>query len=129
SLARDFEREYAAQTGRAIRLKVERIPYEGLLPKLKYAAITHTAPDICRVDNAWVLTLAYGQAVVPLDTLPNFGTTLDEAASHYVPAAIATNVVEVPERGGPWQRHLFGLPDQTNCVALFWNRALFRASA
>jgi multiple sugar transport system substrate-binding protein len=129
ALARDFERDYAARTGRAVRLKVERIPYEGLLPKLKYAAITHTAPDICRVDNAWVLTLAYGRAVAALDTLPNFATTLDDEASHYVAAAIATNVVETPEAGGPWQRHLYGLPDQTNCVALFWNRALFRAAA
>lgn len=127
-LARDFEREYAAATGRAVRLDVQRVPYEGLLPKLKYAAITHTAPDICRVDNAWVLTLAYGQAVVPLDTLANFGGTIESVSADYVPAAIATNTIEVPSEGG-WQRHLFGLPDQTNCVALFWNRALFRASA
>src|SRR5215203_3333880 len=129
ALARDFEREFAATSGRQVRLKVERVPYEGLLPKLKYAAITHTAPDICRVDNAWVLTLAYGKAVAPLDTLPNFGGSLDDVGSHYVPAALATNVVEVPGDGGPWQRHLYGLPDQTNCVALFWNKALFRASA
>lgn len=129
ALARDYEREVTTRTGKTVRLKVERVPYEGLLPKLKYAAITDTAPDICRVDNAWVLTLAYGKAVVPLDTLPTFGTTLDEEASKYVPAAIATNVIEVPEANGEWNRHLFGLPDQTNCVALFWNKALFAASA
>lgn len=129
AIARDYERERASRGGAPVRLKVERVPYEGLLPKLKYAAITHTAPDICRVDNAWVLTLAYGQALVPLDTLPSFQTSLDDEASKYVSAAIATNVVETPTGGGPWQRHLYGLPDQTNCVALFWNRALFRASA
>ena len=129
ALSRDYEREVTTRTGKAVRLKVERVPYEGLLPKLKYAAITDTAPDICRVDNAWVLTLAYGKAVVPLDTLPTFGTTLDEEAAKYVPAAIATNIIEVPEANGAWNRHLFGLPDQTNCVALFWNKALFAASA
>lgn len=130
TLAREYEQQYVSRTGQKVRLKVERVPYEGLLPKLKYAAITHTAPDICRVDNAWVLTLAFGKAVVPLDTLPSFGRTIDDAAADYVPAAYATNVVDVPSSsGGAWERHLFGLPDQTNCVALFWNRALFRASA
>lgn len=129
-LAREFEASVASRTGRNVKLDVERVPYEGLLPKLKYAAITHTAPDVCRVDNAWVLTLAYGKAAVPLDTLPEFGASLDDDGAKYVPAAYATNVVEVPgEKGGPWERHLFGIPDQTNCVALFWNRALFAASA
>lgn len=129
TLAHEYEREASARMGQTVRLKVERVPYEGLLPKLKYAAITDTAPDICRVDNAWVLTLAYGKAVVPLDTLPGFGTTIDEESARYVPAAIATNRIEVPDAAGVWAPHLFGLPDQTNCVALFWNKALFRASA
>jgi ABC-type glycerol-3-phosphate transport system substrate-binding protein len=128
-LASDFERERAAATGKRVDVRLERVPYEGLLPKLKYAAITHTTPDVCRVDNAWVLTLAYGKAIVPLDTLPSFGMTIDEAAEQYVEAALATNVVEAPDEAGSWQRHLYGLPDQTNCVALFYNRALFREAA
>ena len=130
TLAREYEAEYQQRTGRRVAVRLERVPYEGLLPKLKYAAITHTTPDVCRVDNAWVLTLAYGKAVVPLDTLPSFGTTIDEEAARYVPAAIATNVVETREGdSGAWTRHLYGLPDQTNCVVLFWNRKLFRESA
>jgi multiple sugar transport system substrate-binding protein len=128
-LARDFERDHEARTGRPVRLDVQRVPYEGLLPKLKYAAITHTAPDVCRVDNAWVLTLAYGKALAPLDTLPSFGVPLDAETAKYVPAAISTNLVDVPDGHGGWERHLFGLPDQTNCVTLFWNRSLFAASA
>ena len=32
ALARDFEREYAAKTGREVRLDLQRVPYEGLLP-------------------------------------------------------------------------------------------------
>lgn len=130
-LVSEFEQQASARHGTPVRVKVDRIPYEGLLPKLKYAAITHTTPDICRVDNAWVLTLAYGKAVVPLDTLPSFGRTLDEEAAQYVPAAIATDVLLTPgeDEGAPWERHLYGLPDQTNCVALFWNRQLFRDAA
>jgi multiple sugar transport system substrate-binding protein len=129
SLAHDFEREREQRTGRRATIRVERIPYEGLLPKLKYAAITHTTPDVCRVDNAWVLTLAYGKAIMPLDTLSSFGTTMDEEAARYVPAAIANNILEAPDDEGSWARHLYGVPDQTNCVALFWNRSLFRESA
>lgn len=128
-LARDFEREKLATTGKRVSVRLERVPYEGLLPKLKYAAITHTTPDVCRVDNAWVLTLAYGKAILPLDTLPAFGASIDEAAEEYVAAALATNVVEAPDENGTWKRHLYGLPDQTNCVALFYNKALFRESA
>jgi ABC-type glycerol-3-phosphate transport system substrate-binding protein len=128
-LARDFERERLAATGKRVSVRLERVPYEGLLPKLKYAAITHTTPDVCRVDNAWVLTLAYGKAIVPIDTLPGFTMSIEEAEKQYVAAALATNVVEAPADDGTWQRHLFGLPDQTNCVALFYNKALFRESA
>jgi multiple sugar transport system substrate-binding protein len=129
ALARDFERDYAAKTGREVRLDLQRVPYEGLLPKLKYATLTDTAPDICRVDNAWILTLAYGKAVMPLDTLPNFGGTLESVSAEYVPAAIKTNTIAVPGEDGVWREHLFGLPDQTNCTALFWNKELFRESA
>jgi multiple sugar transport system substrate-binding protein len=128
-LARDFEREHLEKTGKRVAVRLERVPYEGLLPKLKYAAITHTTPDVCRVDNAWVLTLAYGKAIVPLDTLESFGGTIDDAATQYVSAAIATNIVEAPDEAGVWTRHLYGLPDQTNCVALFYNKALFREAA
>jgi len=128
-LAREFEREKLAATGKRVSVRLERVPYEGLLPKLKYAAITHTTPDVCRVDNAWVLTLAYGKAIVPLDTLPSFTGTIDDMERQYVAAALATNVVEAPDDAGTWNRHLYGLPDQTNCVALFYNKALFRESA
>ncbi len=127
-LARDFERERLSSTGTPVSVRLERVPYEGLLPKLKYAAITHTTPDVCRVDNAWVLTLAYGKAIVPIDTLPG-ASTIEEAEKQYVSAALATNIVEAPSEDGSWQRHLYGLPDQTNCVALFYNKALFRESA
>lgn len=128
-IATDFQDDYLKKHGKPLQLNLQRIPYDGLMPRLKYACLANATPDICRVDNAWPLTLAYGKALVPLDTLPNFNSTIDEMAKEYVPAAIESNIVEVKKDNGNWERHLYGIPDQTNCVALFWNKELFRQSA
>lgn len=128
-IANDFQDDYLKKHGKPIELNLQRIPYDGLMPRLKYACLANATPDICRVDNAWPLTLAYGKALVPLDTLSNFNSSIDEMAKEYVPAAIESNIVEVKKEDGSWERHLYGIPDQTNCVALFWNKELFRQSA
>ncbi|MBL8151454.1 MAG: extracellular solute-binding protein [Blastocatellia bacterium] len=126
-IAADFEKQYFQKHGKALRLNLQRIPFDGLMPRIKYACLANEAPDICRVDNAWVLTLAYGQALVPLDKLQNFNSTLDEISKEYVPAAIDSNIIDI-KKAGKTERGLYGIPDQTNCVALFWNKDLFRAS-
>lgn len=128
-IAQDFQTEYNKKHGKSLYLNLQRIPYDGLMPRLKYACLANATPDICRIDNAWPLTLAYGKSIIPLDTLPSFNTTIDELAQEYVPAAIASNIVETKADNGTWEKHLYGIPDQTNCVALFWNKELFRQSA
>jgi len=128
-IAQDFQTEYSKKHGKSLHLNLQRIPYDGLMPRLKYACLANATPDICRIDNAWPLTLAYGKSIIPLDTLPSFNTTIDELAQEYVPAAIASNIVETKADNGTWEKHLYGIPDQTNCVALFWNKELFRQSA
>ncbi|MBI4853805.1 MAG: extracellular solute-binding protein [Acidobacteria bacterium] len=128
-IAEDFQKDYLNKTGKEVNLNLQRIPYDGLMPRLKYACLANATPDICRIDNAWPLTLAYGKSLVALDNLPNFKSTIDEMAKEYVPAAIESNIVEIKTDKGIWERHLYGIPDQTNCVALFWNKELFRQSA
>lgn len=128
-IATEFERQYFQKHGKQLRLNLQRIPFDGLMPRIKYACLADATPDICRVDNAWVLSLAYGQALVPLDELPNFNSTIEQAEKEYVPAAIDSNIIETPnEQTGRVERHLYGIPDQTNCVALFWNKDLFKQS-
>lgn len=124
-----FRQEFKAKTGKELVLRVSRVAHDGMLPKLKVSCQTHTTPDICRVDCAHVVPLAFGKAIYSLDTLENFGTDIDTFASSFVPAAIESNIIEVKGNQGKWERHLFGIPDQTNCVALFWNKAMFREKA
>ncbi len=128
-IAEDFQKDYLKKNGKALHLNLQRIPYDGLMPRLKYACLAGATPDICRVDNAWPLTLAYGKSLIALDSLPNFKSTIDELAQEYVPAAIDSNIIDIKTDSGTWEKHLYGIPDQTNCVALFWNKELFRQSA
>jgi multiple sugar transport system substrate-binding protein len=127
-IAADFEREYLQKYGKKLRLNLQQIPFDGLMPLIKSACLAKATPDICRVDNAWVLSLAYGKALVPLDKLGNFNSTLDGVQQEYVPAAIDSNIIDTRNNENQWERHLYGIPDQTNCVALFWNKDLFRQS-
>ncbi|MBI3891233.1 MAG: extracellular solute-binding protein [Candidatus Wallbacteria bacterium] len=125
-----FEKWYAGKHGKPIRIILGRVPFEGLLPKLKTACQTRTTPDICRVDVAHVVQLAYGQAIVALDELQGFGGGLpDKLRTEYVPAAYDSNLLELKQHGGQWIKHLYGLPDQTNCLCLFYNKRLFREGA
>jgi len=110
-----------------IFIKPSQVPFGGLLPKLKTACQTHTTPDICRVDCAHVVPLAFGHAVYPLDQLKSFKDefkSIEEMRALYVEAAVDSNIIRV-RRGKEWETHLFGLPDTTNCVALFRNKSMF----
>jgi multiple sugar transport system substrate-binding protein len=46
--------------------------------------------------------------------------------AHFVEAALASNLVPVPAGGGRFETGLYGIPEQTNCLVLLRNRALFR---
>jgi multiple sugar transport system substrate-binding protein len=116
-----FEREYKAKTGK----RLSRVPFDGLLPKLKLSTQAGTTPDICRVDCAHVVPLAFGQALYSLDQLSNFKGTIKEYREKFIKAAIDSNIISVPVKG-KWQDHLFGIPDQTNCVVLYRNQQIFR---
>lgn len=124
-LAREFEPLAEKEFGVKVRLNIQRVPFDGLLSKLKTAALTHTTPDICRVDIGDMPTLAYGKALLALDQTEGFGNVdLETYRKDFVAAAIGSNIVTIGK-----ETHLYGLPDQTTCVALYWNKKLFRQSA
>ena len=50
-----------------IKIVAERVPFDGLLPKLTSAAIANRTPDIARVDIGHIPRLAWGKAIEPLD--------------------------------------------------------------
>ena len=129
-LARDFETEAVKQFGGPVHLNIQRVPFDGFLSKLKTAALTHTTPDIARVDIGDMPTLAFGKATLALDKVEGFWDSeggihdLDAFRKQFVDAAIGSNLITIGK-----ETHLYGLPDQTTCVALYWNRELFRKNA
>lgn len=124
-MLKPFEDNYAKETGKELKIRLSRVPFEGLLPKLKLSTQAGTTPDICRVDCAHVVPLAFGQAVYALDELKTFKGTIDEYRKNFVPAAIDSNIISV-RRNNKWEEHLFGIPDQTNCVVVYRNQEIFR---
>ena len=99
-----------------IKIVAERVPFDGLLPKLTSAAIAHRTPDIARVDIGHIPRLAWGKAIEPLD---RFGAATVIAGMHRVAVGVAR--VKVP---GEAQPQVFAIPDQLTTVALFYNKQL-----
>ncbi|MBD3348165.1 MAG: extracellular solute-binding protein [Candidatus Eisenbacteria bacterium] len=95
-----------------VTIEVVRLPFAGAEPKIMTALTTKTEPDIARVDVSFLAKLAHKNALLPLDdrVSPEF---LDDI----VPVALAS----CRYRGQLW-----GIPDQTNGLCLFYNKELFR---
>ena len=125
-VCRDFEKGHLAETGQTVQIETYRVPFDGLLPKLRTVAASRRAPDICRVDVAHVVPMAYGQAILPLNEIDGFPAASVEAARKtYVPAAVDSCLFALPGE----EPKLWGVPEQTNTVVLFYNRAHFRGKA
>lgn len=89
-----------------------RIPFEGHKPKIRTALTVGQGPDMARVDWSFVCELARKNSVVDLGTLG-----FDSIRSQYLQAPLEACLVD-----GKY----YGLPDQSNCVALFYNRQIFK---
>lgn len=99
-----------------IKIVAERVPFDGLLPKLTSAAIANRTPDIARVDIGHIPRLAWGKAIEPLD---HFGAEKLLQGMH----RIARPVASVTLPGKPTSE-IFAIPDQLTTVALYYNKKL-----
>ena len=99
-----------------IKIVAERVPFDGLLPKLTSAAIAHRTPDIARVDIGHIPRLTWGKVIAPLDL---FGA--EKVIDAMLPVARRVATVKLPERQ---KGEIFALPDQLTTVALYYNRRL-----
>jgi ABC-type glycerol-3-phosphate transport system substrate-binding protein len=95
-----------------VTIDVVRLPFAGAEPKIQTALTTKTEPDIARVDVSFLSKLASKNALLPLD--------------EYVPAEFASDILPVALASCGFGGALYGLPDQTNGLCLFYNKALFR---
>lgn len=129
-LSAQFCRDYYQKTGKRVKITGNQTPFDDLVTYIRIACMAGKNPDIARVDALKVLELAYHQVLVELDQLENFGAgSIDEKSGEYLPAPFATNVVEVKTKEGKSETHLYGLPEQNTCLALFWNKELFAKRA
>ncbi|MCK5683189.1 extracellular solute-binding protein [bacterium] len=101
-----------------IKLNIQLIPWGGHQNKLRTACNTKTAPDIARIDLALTPLLALGKAIEPLDS---YG--VGKYKKIIVDAAFDTNIVYNMRTK---KNNIYGLPDKTDCVALFYNKKHFR---
>lgn len=106
----DIVSEWEASNA-SFTIRPVRIPFEGHKSKLRTALTVGHGPDMARVDWSFVCELARKNAVVNLETLG-----FDEVRDQYV---------EAPLQSGYIDGKYYSIPDQTTCVALFYNRKLF----
>jgi ABC-type glycerol-3-phosphate transport system substrate-binding protein len=108
-------REIVAQFEAAhpgVTIDVVRLPFAGAEPKIQTALTTRTEPDIARVDVSFLAKLAHKNALLEL--------------SDRVPDAFLADLLPVALASCRYRGRLWGLPDQTNGLCLFYNKELFR---
>ncbi|HRP68535.1 MAG TPA: extracellular solute-binding protein [Turneriella sp.] len=111
ALVADFEKAHPQ-----IKIKAERVPFDGLLPKLTSAAIAHRTPDIARVDIGHVARLAWGHVISPLNQL-----RAEETVGAMLPIAAKVASVKTPRDK---VAQLYAIPDQLTTVALYYNKKI-----
>ncbi len=95
-----------------IEIEVQRIPFDGMEQKVLTALAARSTPDIARVDYAFVAKLADRNAILPIDE-----ELISDLKGHILKAALYSNY---------YKGKFFGLPDQSTCIALFYNRKIFK---
>lgn len=98
-----------------IKVDSVQIPYGDLLAKFVAAAAAGDPPAVLRSDIAWVPTLAADGALVNMSHQKWAQPILKGA----LPGPLSTNY---------YQGNYYGIPDDTNTQAMFWNKTLFAAA-
>ncbi len=89
-----------------------RIPFDGHKAKIRTALTVGQGPDMARVDWSFVCELARKNSVA---NLGEYG--FDSIKDQYLQAPLNACCVD---------NKYYGLPDQSNCIALFYNRSIFK---
>ncbi|RMH58478.1 MAG: extracellular solute-binding protein [Candidatus Hydrogenedentota bacterium] len=122
-IVKSFEEWYAKERGEEVHVRVKRIPFDQHIQKIKFSAITRTAPDIVRVDAGELIDLVYGQIVYDLKEID---PKIEEYLSTFMP--VARESVRIPLRhpDGKVRTGVYGIPDQLTGVAIYYNRTMFK---
>ncbi len=101
----DFAQEYPY-----ITVNLQQVPFSDALNKYKTVAQAGNAPDVFRADIGWTTELASLGYLMSLDA---FMTPAEQA--DFLPAALAYT---------RYDKHIWGVPQVTDCLALFYNKDL-----
>jgi multiple sugar transport system substrate-binding protein len=128
-----FWHSYVAATNPALKRLVERFEAEHpdiklkvqyvqtgdvLLQKLAAAVMTNTVPDVCWVRTNWIGPMVHEEAIYDIEELAEqYGGFSKEDEEDFVPSLI---------KAAYYKGKLRGLPIQATCMALGYNRDLFR---
>jgi arabinogalactan oligomer / maltooligosaccharide transport system substrate-binding protein len=93
-----------------ISVKLQQVPFSDALNKYKTVAQAGNAPDIFRAEIAWTTELASMGYLMSLDAFIN-----KEAQTDFIPQALAYS---------RYDNHIWGFPQVTDCLALFYNKRL-----
>jgi arabinogalactan oligomer/maltooligosaccharide transport system substrate-binding protein len=97
-----------------VRIKLDAVPFADAQAKFEFAATANVAPDILRCEIAWTPLYADLGFLLPLETLVNRAELAD-----FLAAPLFYTLY-----GG----HLWGIPQVTDCLAIFYNRRLLKAA-
>jgi arabinogalactan oligomer / maltooligosaccharide transport system substrate-binding protein len=104
----EFKQEYPH-----ITVELQQVPFSDALNKYKTVAQAGQAPDVFRSEISWTTELASLGYLLSLDAF------LDETAQQdYLPAAL---------RYARYNKHIWGVPQVTDCLALFYNKQMVGA--
>lgn len=105
SILEDFQREYPH-----ITVQLQQVPFSDALNKYKTVAQAGNAPDVFRAEIAWTTELASLGYLMSLDAFMT-----DELKADFLPSSMAYT---------QYHDHIWGLPQVTDCLALFYNKKL-----
>lgn len=103
------------QENPGIKVVDETVPYAGMLQKFIAESAAGNPADLMRSDIAWMPQLASEGVLLETSRQSWFGP-IKKAA---LPGPLSTNA---------YQGNYYGVPDDTNTQALFWNKADFAAA-
>jgi arabinogalactan oligomer/maltooligosaccharide transport system substrate-binding protein len=98
-----------------ISVNLQQVPFSDALNKYKTVAQAGNAPDIFRAEIAWTTELASMGYLMSLDAFLD-----SKAQQDFLPQSLAYS---------RYQGHLWGVPQVTDCLALFYNKRLVGATA
>ncbi len=95
-----------------VEIEMQPVPFTDAQSKYSLAATAEDAPDVFRCEIAWTAEFAENKYLLEIENM----ITPDDM-SDYLPIAMNYNKIN---------GHIYGLPQVTDCLALLYNKRIFK---